>query len=159
MARKKFFRFRIRRPAIGKREFKKRLGIFIIIFVVLLAALLLPRVSPLRRGISRVGSSVGGPAYIVKRFYIAANHGRYKEAISYMSSNAKSYFFMSDSEYSTLASISRKGKKIRNLITTSQKVYSTKAYVTIRINYMDGVSLSKSATLIKERGAWKISGE
>ena len=66
---------------------------------------------------------------------------------------------MSDTEYSTLASISRKGKKIRKLVTTRQQVYSTKAYVTIKIYYMDGVVLTKTATLIKERGAWKISGE
>ena len=111
--RRRLFIFRRRSPTLGKREFRRRLGLFIIIFAILLLAVSIPTIRPIRRGITRVGSSVRGPAYIVKRFYIAANHGRYKEAISYMSSDAKSSFFMADNEYTILASISRRGKKIR----------------------------------------------
>lgn len=140
-----------------KKELRKRLLIFILIFAFLISIILLTHnTDPVRSGII----IVRGPAYVVKRFYIAANHGRYKEAISYLTSEARSTFSILGSQrYNELATMSRKGKKIRSLVTTRQKVYKTEAYVTIRINYMDGVSQTKTATLKKERGVWRISGE
>ncbi len=140
-----------------KKELRKRFIIFTLIFAFLISVILLTHnTAPVRNSII----IVRGPAYVVKRFYIAANHGRYNEAISYMSSEARSTFSILGSDrYDVLATMSRKGKKIRSLITTKEKIYKTEANVAIRINYMDGVSLTKTATLIKERGIWKISSE
>lgn len=140
-----------------KKELRKRFLIFTLIFIFLISIILLTHnTPPIRSGII----IVRGPAYVVKRFYILANHGRYNDAMSYMSSEARSDFsILGSGRYDVLATMSRKGKKIRNLITTRQKINRAEAYVTIRINYMDGVSQTKTATLIKQRGVWRISGE
>jgi hypothetical protein len=79
--------------------------------------------------------------------------------MGYMSKDARNFFsILGDQRYDELASISRKGIRIRNLITMSDKVNKTIAYVTIKINYTDGVAETKTATLIKENGVWRISG-
>jgi hypothetical protein len=143
-----------------KKEKQKRLAIFFIIvlsFIVLVAALSLSRNTNTFRNSVII---IKGPVYVVKSFYIAANHGRYNEAISYMTKDARNTFSLLGSQmYDELASMSRKGIKIRNLITMSNKVYNTIAYVTIKINYMDGISETKTATLLKENGVWRISSK
>ncbi len=105
-------------------------------------------------------SGPSGPEQVIQQFYSHLNDGAYSNAMSLYSSDARGIFEDSASDGSSMfgewARIETREGKVDRVQLLQQEASDDGASVEFEIVYVDGTRVSRSVTLTRENGEWKL---
>lgn len=97
------------------------------------------------------------PSETVRAFYVAANEGRYADAVGYLNKTAAAlHQGAGPLAELTLDKMAGKGKEIETITIIEELIQGEEATVTIEVRFRDRTMTTRSHPLTKEEGAWKI---
>ena len=107
------------------------------------------------------GCGGGSPSDVAKAFYKAGNAGKYSEAESYLSFEARVVYrqppmFGVTQSFDNQMDAVTKGGTITRIDVEEGKDYGGYAVVLVTLHYDDGGQASDTLSLLKEDGQWRI---